>query len=554
MRFSVPKKNDRNTQPHGSVLLMVLVAIILISLTAGTYLVLMQNEHAATRYRGRREQARLLVESGVEYLKAFLEQSDVDIEQQGGLYDNSDAMQSILVIENTSPAYRGLFTILAPKLEDGYYTELCYGLENESAKLNLNVLLEDDDEETDTARDRLLAIPGIDSEIADAILDWLDQDDEQREFGAERSHYQDLPVEYEPRNGHFTGLDELLMIKGITAELLYGLDADRSYKIEKHEEESTGALEDLENNEGQLNRGISAYLTVHSMERVLNPDGKSKIDVNGKELKKLYRKLRKVVGEDAAKFIILYRQNGEAQSDAVGETATLASTKLDYKIEAKTEITTLLDLVNATVSVKKEKKKSKKKKKTDQQTNNQTSQEPSQESDQKSDQEPDQLQLLDSPWQEDSETFQEDFLTLLDYTQVGSDKRLAGRVNINAASKPVLLTIPEMTEAAADQILSQRETEVNLQDDPQRHPHWILAEEIVDKQQMRKMEPYLTTRGDVFSAQVVGYFETTTPRSRGEVIFDRSGKTPRIFSWQNLSKLGPGVARELLGEDLESQE
>ena len=447
MRFSDTKNLDQKLRPHGSVLLMVLVAITLISLTAGTYLVLMQNEHAATRYRGRREQARLLVESGVEYLKAFLEQSDTDIEQQGGLYDNSDAMQGILVIENTSPAYRGLFTILAPKLEDGYYSDLRYGMENESAKLNLNVLLEDDDEETDTARDRLLAVPGIDSEIADSILDWLDEDDDEREYGAERSHYQDLPVEYEPRNGQFTGLDELLMIKGVTAELLYGLDADRSYEIETHEEESTGALEELENNEGQLNRGLSAYLTVHSMERVTNPDGKAKIDVNGKNLKKLYRQLRKAVSEDAAKFIILYRQNGAVQSDSTGgaeggaesesegESATLSSTKLDYKIEAKTEITTLLDLINSTVSVKKiikknKKNKNKKKKNSKQQANSQTNNQPSQKpkqrsakkskqkSAQSSDQETEQIQLFDSPWQEDSENFQKDFLALLDHTQV----------------------------------------------------------------------------------------------------------------------------------------
>ena len=154
----------------------------------------------------------------------------------------------------------------------------------------------------------------------------------------------------------FTGLDELLMIKGITAELLYGLDADRSYEVEEHEENPVGALEELDNNDGQLNRGIAAYLTVHSMERLTNPDGKTKINVNTSNLKKLYRRLRKVLGEEAAKYIILYRQNGPVDSTATDSTATtddqseaqsssLSSTKLDYKIKAKTDITSLLDLV-----------------------------------------------------------------------------------------------------------------------------------------------------------------------------------------------------------------
>lgn len=545
---------------------MVLVAIIIMSLTAGTYLALMANEHVATRYRGRREQARLLAESGVEYLQAILNQTDEEILQQGGIYDNEDAMQSILVIENTSPAYRGMFTILAAALEDGYYSGLRYGLENESAKLNLNVLIEDDDEEDDTARQRLLAIPGIDSSIADAILDWLDEDDEDREFGAERSHYQDLPVEYDPRNGQFTGLDELLMIKGITAEILYGLDADRSYEVEEHEEEATGALEELENNEGQLNRGLSAYLTVHSMERVTNADGKARIDVNTKNLKQLNRKLSKAIGEEAAKFIVFYRQYGATTTDSAessestSDTTSLASMSLDFKVKAQFEITTLLDLVDANVSVKVEekKKKSKKSKKKNKNANNNSSDndagESSGENANKSAEEEQPPQLVESPWRGESETFREDFLTLLDQVQVGKEKRLAGRININAASKPVLLSIPEMSESIADQILTQREEEFESLEDLQRHPHWIWAEEIVDKQQMRKMEPYLTTGGDVYSAQVVGYFETTTPRSRSEVVFDRSGKTTRIFSWQNLSKLGPGVARSHLGEEPEGKD
>ncbi|NOY42252.1 MAG: general secretion pathway protein GspK [Planctomycetes bacterium] len=530
MKHSLPNNHDRSTPPQGSVLLMVLVAITIMSLTAGTYLVLMHNEHMATRYRGRREQARLLAESGVEYLQAFLDQSDSEIQEQGGLYDNSDAMQSILVIENTSPAYRGFFTILAAKLEDGYYSDLRYGMENESAKLNLNVLIEDDDPEDDTARKRLLAIPGIDSKIADAILDWLDEDDEDREFGAEQSYYQDLPVEYEPRNGHFTGLDELLMIKGITAELLYGLDADRSYVVESQEEQPRGALEELDNNEGQLNRGLSAYLTVYSMEKLSNPEGKPRIDVNDTDLQKLHDELSEAVGEEEAKFIILYRQNGAADDKAVGNSTSLNAAEIDFEKETQTEIATLLDLVGASVAVKKEKDEN----------NAEAQNEPA--------------QIFGSPWQEDSENFREDFLALLDLVQVGSENRIAGRVNINAASKPVLLSIPEMTETAADQILTQRDSEVDLEESVQRHPYWILAEGIVDKQQMRKMEPYITTRGDVYSAQVVGYFETTTPRSRGEVVFDRTGETTQLLNWLDLSKLGPGVARRQLGEEPEGQD
>ena len=70
---------------------------------------------------------------------------------------------------------------------------------------------------------------------------------------------------------------------------------------------------------------------------------------------------------------------------------------------------------------------------------------------------------------------------------------------------------------------------------------------------MKEIAPYVTSRGDVYSAQVVGYFEATTPRARAEVILDRSGRSARIVSWQDLSQLGPGVARGVLGDELADQ-
>ena len=59
-------------------------------------------------------------------------------------------------------------------------------------------------------------------DIIDAIKDWIDQDDNQTEFGAENSYYQSLEPSYSCRNGPFRELEELLLVKGITKELFYG--------------------------------------------------------------------------------------------------------------------------------------------------------------------------------------------------------------------------------------------------------------------------------------------------------------------------------------------
>ena len=125
--------------------------------------------------------------------------------------------------------------------------------ENESAKLNLNTLAEDDDLETNSSRERLLLIPSMTQEIADSILDWLDEDNTPREFGAEETYYQALIPPYTPRNGPLNSLDELLMVAGVTPELLYGLDSNRNYLTDLYEQPQVQQGEP-DNSLGQLNR------------------------------------------------------------------------------------------------------------------------------------------------------------------------------------------------------------------------------------------------------------------------------------------------------------
>ena len=60
--------------------------------------------------------------------------------------------------------------------------------------------------------------------IADSILDWIDEDDEHRLNGAESDYYQSLPNSYNAKNEPFDSLDELLRVKGINREILYGTE------------------------------------------------------------------------------------------------------------------------------------------------------------------------------------------------------------------------------------------------------------------------------------------------------------------------------------------
>jgi general secretion pathway protein K len=61
--------------------------------------------------------------------------------------------------------------------------------------------------------------------IIEAIVDWIDENDDVYGFGgAESSYYQALENPYSTRNGPMEFIEELLLIKGITSELFYGTE------------------------------------------------------------------------------------------------------------------------------------------------------------------------------------------------------------------------------------------------------------------------------------------------------------------------------------------
>ncbi len=59
-------------------------------------------------------------------------------------------------------------------------------------------------------------------EIADAVIDWIDSDDRESDFGAENNYYQSLEPAYDCKNAPIEFVEELLLVKGITREILFG--------------------------------------------------------------------------------------------------------------------------------------------------------------------------------------------------------------------------------------------------------------------------------------------------------------------------------------------
>jgi DNA uptake protein ComE-like DNA-binding protein len=479
----------------------------------------MFTERKATELSGQRIQAEAAAESGAQYTRLFLMKTEDVQNQLGGWYDNSTAFRG-LIADDVDPRHRARFTIVAPAVDsEGLLADgVRYGLQDESCRLNLNTLLLAEKTKKGSARTILLALPGMTEQIADSILDWIDTDSDVREYGAEIETYASLSPPYAPKNGPLDSIEELLLVNGVTPWLLFGCDANRNGRIDAGEPDASN-IPGVDNSDGSMTQGWAAYLTLHSMEKNVKPDGTPRINLNGDDLQKLNDDLSDALGESAATFIVAYRQNGPASSDA--KVTENPAVQIDPKAKATkaTKLKTILDLVGAKVSITTTKNKKKS------------------------------TTTLASPFPNVPGVPNPLLTSLMDNCTINPSPVIPGRININQAPRTLLVGIPGMTTEMVDQIISSRIVNPKDADPSRRYETWLLDEGIVTLAQMKALMPFITGGGSVFRAQVVGYFDEGGPAARLEVVIDATASPPRVVFWRDISHLGRGYPVEILGTE-----
>ena len=150
-------------------------------------------------------------------------------------------------------------------------------VEDEAAKFPINNLINEEGVINKKKRgqlERLFEVLELDLDLIDPICDWLDPDDTAGPFGAEDAYYEGLSPPYPCKNGPLASLEELLLVKGMTEEILYDND--------EHE-------------------GLMQYLTIHS------DHSDSKININTASTEVL-QCLSDDINENLAQAIIDFRQ------------------------------------------------------------------------------------------------------------------------------------------------------------------------------------------------------------------------------------------------------
>ncbi|HTI68931.1 MAG TPA: helix-hairpin-helix domain-containing protein, partial [Candidatus Limnocylindria bacterium] len=339
---------------------------------------------------------------------------------------------------------RGLFSVFRQGT-DSEGGGVVYGIDDEESRLNVNV--------ADT--NQLSKLPGMTPDVLAAILDWRDGDSAVSPGGAEAEYYGSLQPPYMPRNGPLQTVRELLMVRGVSQDLLFGPTngvqpamAPRDNSPQLKPSGGTGAQ-----------YGWANVLTVHSRVRNVTVSGNDRVNIQTADEQSLTG--IKGITTDIAKAIVASRGQNQLQS-----------------------IADLLDV-------------------TRQQNGGQNQRPGNGRGNQNNPGQGGGARLI-------SETLLQD---IGDDVTVSNDRNLEGAINVNTASVDVLATLPGVDRQLASQIISYRQSTgffVNVAG--------LLKVPGLSKDIFKQMAPMVSARSETFRILSEGRVTSTGTRQRIEAI------------------------------------
>lgn len=515
------KASPLSQKRRAVVLLAVLVVVVLLSLASYKYADLMLGEYRAAYSSARAAQARAFADSGVAYTMALLADPQLDLVTGGNLWNNPDAFSQPM--SSPDPRNQGRFFVVSLSTPDDRDRGQPYrfGVTDECGKINLNAVIKLDSDGSGTkASKMLMQLPNMNEEIIAAILDWIDPDSEPREHGAENEHYSGQTDPYQCKNGPLDSVEELLLVRGVTPDLLFGGDQNRNGTLEQ-EEGGTGQVAD---------QGWSAYLTVYSREVNVDLNGNQRININEKDLTKLKGLMDEAMldvnneahqlPEDLKTFILAYRLYGGSKVPEGTTMGTMDISAVTAKVQedltkgGRNRIPSLWDLVNSQVNVSTGTGRSAK------------------------------TITVVSPLVS-KENQQKLLPLLLDLFTRNEKKEMQPRINVLTAPSTVLKGLRDAAGISEEDFAPVINNRPDLTDGRvgsllYKTPAWLLTDAGLKVDTVKKLDQYITSRSQVYRFQVVGMFNDRGPSARVEAVVDINQGRPRVLYWRDLSELGRG--------------
>ena len=506
---------QRSPARPGYVLFAVLIVVVVLSLAAYRYAESMSTELQVAVRTSETSEAKANAASGIHYAIGMLSDPDtLHGTLAGNPYDNKSMFAGIAVGDPAGRRGGGRFALI--NLSDagdsgGERYPLRYGVMDECAKLNVNsLILQDPTGEVLYAA--LMMLPNVTEEIADAIVDWLDADETQRTNGAEAGVYQGQTPASACKNGPISSLEELLLVRGVTPQLLFGNDRNRN-----------GLLDAGEDDGSELNRGWCEFLTCYGREVNVDSEGLTRVDLNTPDLATLSEQLTPILGQDLSDYIVYTRSTNKAVAAApltalqvaapASSLRNLVQNIVDAKGQGVRKISSTMTLFNTQIPL---------------------TAPPSPPGGP-----PNPIPVVACPLN-DLEQLKQILPVLLDKTSASTGYELSPRINVNTAPREVLMTLPGLTETEVDTLISTRST-LTPTDVTTLSGAWIVTQSQLPADKFKNIEKYIGGRTHTYRIHSVGYFgKPGGPSARAEAVVDVALGTPRILYYRDLTDLGRG--------------
>lgn len=319
------------------------------------------------------------------------------------------------------------------------------------------------------SKEQLLGLYGMTEEVADAIIDWRDTDDSPSPAGVEGGYYENLRYGYTIRNGPFRTIREMLLVKDVSEEWFYGENSEFNAA-------STASLERTNAAEERV---------ANLQEEVLNNGWIRYLTCYS------YDNNRDTNGQNRVNI-------NEADENRLTSSLGISRSNARWIVEnrGRNGYGSISDLIN-----------------------NRSSERANRRSGGNSDQ----AEPLDL----------ETFSNIADKITITNDAKVEGKVNINTASKVVLVVLlggSETAEKIADDIINYRES---LSEGMQSIAE-VMDIESVNVDTFKTIANNITTRSDVYSICCLATADrngVAGAKLETEAVVDRSSTPCNILYW-----------------------
>lgn len=567
------------TKGRAVILPVVLFVLVLLGLLVALFSFRVNADLAATQAVAYRLQARLAAEAGVDAVRLLLRVDRYDVNRW---FNNPEELHRIIVwspetdsttwgtneeLDDGAVAYR--FSIVADdSTDDEKYIR--FGITDASASVNLN----------EATEDQLLIlmreVAGGDEEIdphliVNAILDWRDADSVPRgeAADAEGEYYRTLDQPYRVKNGPFDTVEELLLVKGVTAKILFGEDIDRNGLLSPNEDDGDATFPP-DNSDGVLNRGLYPYLTVLSAEDDVSIDNRPRIYLFGEE-NVVREQLTKVFEDEPSlvDYIVEVTRAQGQQDSGRGDTGTGKAPPQrrapggDASADTKGE-----ENGNKDASRQQRREGEPEDEQVPPEDADETGEPVDEGEEVEAGEEEEPSEDEDADAQEDEESDDaasgttpirspaslliprsirgeiregplgpDHLAVLLDRTTtIPPDQGpILGLINVNTAPPLVLRCIDGLTEEQIKAIVDLRGA---LDSPTKATPAWLVTKQVVDLETFDKIAPRITARGQQFTVESLGYADHIGMVVRLQVVLDMMGPIAQTIYYRDLTDLG----------------